>query len=134
MRHPSSLMLTCPYDTSSCLYLYISQALWVAGSPRLDFLYPTVTEPIELVANSLSVCRLLVFSRILQNPLVLTRLCLCPKPLELPSHSNVAKVEPLTLLLILRSYLRPPLDLSLSNRTPVLVSITHGTRPSTQVG
>src|SRR6201996_8942772 len=74
-RHPSTLTLTCPYDTSSCLYLYISQAFWVACSPRLDFLYPTVTEPIELVANSLSVCRLLVFSRILQIPLVLTRRC-----------------------------------------------------------
>ena len=41
-------MLTRPYDASSCLYLYIGQACWVACSPRLDFLYPTVTEPIEL--------------------------------------------------------------------------------------
>ena len=60
----------CPYDTSSCLYLYISQAYWVAWSPRLDFLYPMVTEPIELVANSLSVCRLLVSSRILHPELL----------------------------------------------------------------
>src|ERR1700761_2772586 len=78
-RHPSSLAQTCPYDTSSCLYLYISQEFWVACSPRLDFLYPTVTELIELVANSLSVCRLLVFSRILHpDPLVLTRRCPLP--------------------------------------------------------
>ena len=89
-------MLTRPYDASSCLYLYISQAFWVACSPRLDFLYPTVTEPIELVAE-LSILSV-GYSSSLDPP---------SRNPELPSHSDVVKVEPLALLLILGSYLRP---------------------------
>ena len=117
--------LTCPYDASSCLYLYISQACWVACSPRLDFLYPMVTEPIELVAE-LSILSV-GYSSSLYPPsrtLVLTRHCSFAL-LELPSYSDVAKVEPLMLLLILRSYLRPSLDLSLSHRTPLYLPVLH---------
>ena len=52
-------------------------------------------------------------------------MALCTKTLELPSHSDVAKVKPLTSLIIIRSYLRPSSDLSLSQTKPSYLSVSH---------
>ena len=69
----------------------------MARSLRLDFLYPTVTEPIELVANSLSVCQILVSSRILHpDPLSVDKALPFALNPELPYHSDVLKAEPLS--------------------------------------